>query len=139
MVALERTGDGWRLLLKGDWSLAAMARIEGELATLTTPFDGALVCDWSQAEAPGIGPVWAVLHRLADLNAGGHAITHLGEPHTLEFLRKLRGERLPREAFRAAADSAGAIGNVTERLQYFGRGGRARDGHHVVVWPLGRL
>jgi hypothetical protein len=46
-LALERRGNGWRLQLNGDWSLAAMASIDQELRTLTTPIDAAMVCDWS--------------------------------------------------------------------------------------------
>ncbi len=65
-----------------------MASIEDELRTLT-PIDGALVCDWSQAQAPGIGPVWTLLRRLAELNPGGNPISHIGAPHTLDFLQKL--------------------------------------------------
>jgi hypothetical protein len=33
-LALERRGNGWRLQLNGDWSLAAMASIDQELRTL---------------------------------------------------------------------------------------------------------
>ena len=41
-----------------------MAQIEAQLDGLPDPLQGALVCDWSRAEAPGIGPVWALLMRL---------------------------------------------------------------------------
>ncbi|HWJ35018.1 MAG TPA: ABC transporter permease [Steroidobacteraceae bacterium] len=92
-LALDRRGNGWALMLKGDWSLGAMAMIENELKMLTTPIDGALVCDWSQVAAPAIGPVWALLTRLAELNAGGFPVTHIAEPPTLDFLRKLNSER----------------------------------------------
>src|SRR5260370_22010491 len=95
LLALERIGPGWRLRLGGSWSLAAMAAVEDELRSLPAEFDGDVVCDWSGALAPGIGPAWALLHRLAERNPGGHAITHTGAPCLLEFLPTLHAERHP--------------------------------------------
>lgn len=92
-LALERQGTGWRLELQGDWSLAAMARISEELKALPSSIDGAIVCDWTRAQNPGIGPMWSVLGRLADMQAGGAQVSHVAEPHTLEFLRRLVLER----------------------------------------------
>ena len=69
-LALERLGQGWRLRLSGSWSLAAMPAVEDELRSLPAVLDGPVVCDWSGAEAPGIGPAWALLHRLAERNPG---------------------------------------------------------------------
>jgi hypothetical protein len=66
VLKLEGEGDDWRLHLNGDWSLAAMAQIEAQLKGLPDTLRGTLVCDWSRAEAPGIGPVWALLMRLTD-------------------------------------------------------------------------
>src|SRR5260221_467290 len=69
VLKLEGEGDDWRLHLDGDWSLAAMAQIEAQLRALPGGLRGTLVCDWAQAEAPGIGPAWALLMRLAYLGA----------------------------------------------------------------------
>ncbi len=92
-LALAPDGDGWRLMLSGDWSLAALPRIEGQLITLPATLSGELVCDWSQALAPGISPAWALLRRLAEavppLN-----VSHAGNPpHFLDLLQKLHVER----------------------------------------------
>jgi phospholipid/cholesterol/gamma-HCH transport system permease protein len=114
-LVMERQGDGWRLRLRGPWSLAALASIDDELRALTTPIDGPLVCDWSHVETPGIGPVWALLGRLADLNAGGFSVTHIGEPHTLDFLQKLNAER------RALQGAAGTTPRPEGMLGRLGR------------------
>src|SRR5882757_4349768 len=111
-LALERQGDGWRLRLRGPWSLAALASIDDELRTLTTPIDGPLVCDWSHVETPGIGPVWALLGRLADLNAGGFPVSHIGEPHTLDFLQKLNAERRAIQGAGANLRPEGMLGRL---------------------------
>jgi phospholipid/cholesterol/gamma-HCH transport system permease protein len=108
-LALERLDDGWRLRLTGSWALAALAAIDAELESLTTPLDAALVCDWTQAESPGIGPAWALFHRLAELNPGGLTVTHVGAPHMLDFLQKLHAERHPFDAPRPAPDADGII------------------------------
>jgi phospholipid/cholesterol/gamma-HCH transport system permease protein len=109
-LKLERLEEGWRLQLNGDWSLAAMAGVDAALTTLALPIDGALQCDWSRAEHPGIGPIWALLHRLADLEPKGYPITHVGAPHTLDFLQRLHAERHPLDAPRPIPPSEGALG-----------------------------
>ena len=94
VLELERKGDDWRLHLNGDWSLAAMAQIEAELRALPGELHGTLVCDWSRAEAPGIGPAWALLMRLADAGSQRLDVRHTGgPPHYLDLLRKLEAER----------------------------------------------
>jgi phospholipid/cholesterol/gamma-HCH transport system permease protein len=92
-LALKREGDEWRLYLSGDWSLGALAEIDRELNALSGPVSGSLVCDWSHAESPGIGPVWALLARLSDLGAPNLNVRHEGNPpRTLQFLQKLKHE-----------------------------------------------
>ena len=108
-LALERQGLSWRLQLRGNWSLAAMAAVEDELKNLPAVFDGPVVCDWSGAEAPGIGPAWAQLHELAERNPGGHAITHLGAPYLLDFLQSLHDERHPLDRPRPEPGTDGVI------------------------------
>jgi phospholipid/cholesterol/gamma-HCH transport system permease protein len=103
-LALHRDGEGWRLDLSGDWSLEGMARIDPELKALTGPTSGSLVCDWSRAERPGIGPVWALLTRLADLGASPLEIKHEGNPpHTVVLLQKLLLECCTSRGKRAVA------------------------------------
>ena len=75
-LTLEGKGDDWRLHLNGDWSLAAMAPIEAQLKHLPDGLHGTLVCDWSHAEAPGIGPSWVLLMRLADFGTQHLDIRH---------------------------------------------------------------
>jgi phospholipid/cholesterol/gamma-HCH transport system permease protein len=135
-LALERGGNGWRLQLNGDWSLAAMARIDHELRTLTTPIDAAMVCDWSHAEAPGIGPVWALLTRLRLLNAGGFPVTHVGAPHTLAFLQRLEVERPSVQGAKVAPSPArivGAVGRWTLSQGVEARGAVGFFGRMVTV------
>jgi phospholipid/cholesterol/gamma-HCH transport system permease protein len=94
-LALERQGDGRRLRLSGDWSLAALPSIEAQLNNLPA-LDGTLVCDWTQAQAPGISPAWALLRRLAETGGGLPAldVRHIGNPpHFLELLQKLHVDR----------------------------------------------
>jgi len=94
VLELEGEGDDWRLHLGGDWSLAAMAQIETELRALPGGLPGRLVCDWSRTEAPGIGPAWALLIRLADIGTPHVDVRHTGDPpHFLELLQKLEAER----------------------------------------------
>jgi phospholipid/cholesterol/gamma-HCH transport system permease protein len=94
VLALEGAGGDWHLHLNGDWSLAAMAQIETQLETLPGTLQGTLVCDWSRAERPGIGPAWVLLMRLSGFGAAHLDIRHVGEPpHFLELLEKLRAER----------------------------------------------
>jgi phospholipid/cholesterol/gamma-HCH transport system permease protein len=96
MTVLELKGEGgdWRLHVNGDWSLAAMAQVEAQLGSLPTGLHGTLICDWSQAEAPGIGPVWELLTRLADFAPQQLEVRHTGNPpHHLQLLQKLEAER----------------------------------------------
>jgi phospholipid/cholesterol/gamma-HCH transport system permease protein len=61
---------------------------------LPGPESGTLICDWSHAERPGIGPVWALLGRLADLGGSRLHVRHEGgPPHTLQLLQKLNLDR----------------------------------------------
>lgn len=99
-LALEPQGDGWRLLLHGDWSMAAMPAIEAQLQSLPAPLAGDLLCDWTLALAPGISPAWLLLRRLAEISP--LPIRHTGNPpHFLELLQKLHVDR--HEAYRRMA------------------------------------
>ena len=92
-LALEPDGDGWRLKLFGDWSLTAMPRIEAQLKTLPATLHGDLICDWTDAQAPGISPAWALLRRLAE-TVPPVTVRHTGNPpHFLDLLEKLHVER----------------------------------------------
>jgi len=134
-LALERQGDGWRLRLSGDWSLAALPSIEAQLQNLPA-LDGTLVCDWTLALAPGISPAWALLRRLAD-TCGQQPldVRHAGNPpHFLELLQKLHVDR-------HAAYSVESPPPTLERL--VGKVGRwavlqAWHGRGVIVF-LGRI
>ena len=98
--------------------------------------DGAVVCDWSGAEAPGIGPAWALLHRLAERNPGGHPITHIGAPYLLDFLQKLHGERHPLDRVRADPGTEGvlsALGRWTLTQGIEARGAVGFFGRIVMV------
>src|ERR1700682_6469578 len=115
VLKLEGAGDDWRLHLNGDGSLAAMANIEAQLTGLPDTLRGTLVCDWSRAEAPGIGPVWALLMRLAEVGTPRLAVRHTGDPpHYVDLLRKLKAERNGARAAGAAVPrfehSAGEVG-----------------------------
>jgi len=93
-LALQPEGDGWRLTLLGDWSLAAMPQIEAQLKSLPAAPRGTMLCDWSHAEAPGIAPAWALLRRLAETGPQPSAVRHTGNPpHFLELLQKLLLDR----------------------------------------------
>ena len=109
-LGLERRNDGWRLELSGDWSLAEMAGIDRDLQMLSTPLDGALVCDWSKARTPGIGPAWALLNRLKQLNTAGFPITHVGAPHTLALLQTLDADPHGAQPPAAPVDREGFLG-----------------------------
>jgi phospholipid/cholesterol/gamma-HCH transport system permease protein len=133
-LALEPQSDGWRLLLKGDWSLAAMPSIEARLKSLPAALHGNLVCDWTDARTPGISPAWALLRRLAE-DEPGLAVRHTGNPpHFLELLQKLHVDR-------HAAHSAQSEEPTLERL--VGRLGRwsVLQGLHArgVIVFLGRI
>jgi phospholipid/cholesterol/gamma-HCH transport system permease protein len=114
-LALQREGENWRLHLSGDWSLEALAQIDQELKALPDSISGTLICDWSQAERPGIGSVWALLTRLADFNAAHLQVRHMGDPpHTVELLRKLKLERHEERGKPPleAASLEGAVGSL---------------------------
>ena len=120
-LALEQRGNEWWLALRGDWSLAGMAQIDAELHGMKTPLQGVLVCDWTQAQTPGIGPVWALLTRVTELSraapgedaaAGSLTVRHVAEPPTLEFLRKLKVERHALQAAWAPPTLEEAVGSL---------------------------
>lgn len=94
VLVLEGADEDWQLLLNGDWSLAAIAQVETQLDGLPGTLRGTLVCDWTRAESPGLGPVWALLERLADLGRQPLKVRHTGDPpHFLELLQRLKAER----------------------------------------------
>jgi phospholipid/cholesterol/gamma-HCH transport system permease protein len=94
VLALEGKGDDWRLHLNGDWSLAAMAQVEAQLGNLPNDLHGTVICDWSRAEAPGIGPAWGLMMRLSEIGGQRLDIRHTGDPpHFLELLQKLKADR----------------------------------------------
>jgi phospholipid/cholesterol/gamma-HCH transport system permease protein len=132
-LALEPDGDGWRLLLVGDWSLAAMPRIEAQLKNLPAALSGNLVCDWTDARAPGISPAWALLRRLAETVPPVN-VTHTGNPpHFLDLLQKLHVER-------HAAYSRQAEPTLERLVGKLGRWSvlQGVHGHGVIVF-LGRI
>jgi len=104
-LALQREGEGWRIDLRGDWSLAALPGIDLELGALPAAMSGALVCDWSQVEHPGIAPVWALLTRLSELGSAPRLVVrHEGNPpHTVQLLQKLQLELCTSHGTRALA------------------------------------
>jgi phospholipid/cholesterol/gamma-HCH transport system permease protein len=104
MLALHRDGADWRLELAGDWSLRNLQQIDAELKAVPGPITGRLTCDWSRAEHPGIGTVWALVTRLAYLGNSALEIRHEGHPpHTVELLRKLNLELCTSQGKRAVA------------------------------------
>jgi phospholipid/cholesterol/gamma-HCH transport system permease protein len=104
-LALQRDGEGWRIDVRGDWSLEALPRIDLELGALPAAMSGTLVCDWSRVEHPGIGPVWALLTRLSEIGgAQGLVVRHEGDPpHTVQLLQKLQLELCTAHGTRAVA------------------------------------
>jgi phospholipid/cholesterol/gamma-HCH transport system permease protein len=135
VLTLEGEGDDWRLHLDGDWSLAAMAQIEAHLHALPGGLRGTLVCDWSRAEAPGIGPVWALLMRLADIGTQHFEVRHTGDPpHFLELLQKLKKER---ETPAAAPETAASLQHSVSEVGRWAvlQGSEAR----AVIGFFGRL
>jgi phospholipid/cholesterol/gamma-HCH transport system permease protein len=92
MTRLDLDGESGKWLLRpgGDWSLSAMAGVQDALDALPARLEGSLVCDWSQAGSPGIGPTWALLARLASAGGGRLAVSHAGgPPHHLDLLKTL--------------------------------------------------
>jgi phospholipid/cholesterol/gamma-HCH transport system permease protein len=115
MTVLELQGEGedWRLHLNGDWSLAAMAQVEAQLGSLPARLHGTLICDWSRAVAPGIGPVWALLMRLADFGPPELNVRHCGDPpHHLQLLQKLEAERHASRSVAAQPPSEGFVAEL---------------------------
>jgi phospholipid/cholesterol/gamma-HCH transport system permease protein len=104
-LALQRDGEGWRIDLRGDWSLEALPRIDAALESLPAAMSGTLVCDWSRVEHPGIAPVWALLTRLSELGNGpALVVRHEGNPpHTVQLLQKLQLELCTAHGGRALA------------------------------------
>jgi phospholipid/cholesterol/gamma-HCH transport system permease protein len=104
-VTLQRDGEGWRIDLRGDWSLEALPRIDVELEALPAAMSGTLVCDWARVEHPGIAPVWALLTRLSELGSERElAVRHEGNPpHTVQLLQKLQRELCTAHGRRALA------------------------------------
>jgi phospholipid/cholesterol/gamma-HCH transport system permease protein len=127
-LSLEGHGGNWRLVLNGDWTLAAIAGIQDQLNTLPATLEGELDCDWSGAKAPGIASTWALLTRLADFGRGGLRIRHSGNPpHFLEFLQRLQAEQAAArgEAPAHPARFDEAIAEVGRWAVRQGRGARA--------------
>ena len=125
--ALQREGDDWRLSLKGDWSLASMGLIERDLAALAPAPDGRLICDWSQARAPGLGPVWALLERLLALGFKPAEIRHEGSPpQALALLATLK--------VRSDAGAGAGAGGAAAA----GAGGRAAGAPRGLLDQMGR-
>src|SRR3984885_13585511 len=132
-LALEPDGDGWRLLLVGDWSLAAMPRIEAQLKNLPAALSGNLLCDWTDARAPGVSPAWVLLRRLAEAAPSLH-VSHAGNPpRFLDFLQKLHVER-------HAAYSKQAPPTLERLVEKLGRWSvlQGRHARGVIVF-LGRI
>ena len=114
VLEFEGSGEDWHLHLNGDWSLAAMAQIEAQLEHLHGTPHGTLVCDWSRAEHPGIGPAWALLTRLAECGNRHLEVRHVGEPpHYLQLLQKLEAQR---QSSRAAPEIEPSLERSVGRL-----------------------
>jgi len=126
MTALTLQGEagGWRLHLQGDWSLAALAQIEAQLAGLPGDMHGTLDCDWSQAQDPAMGTAWGLLMRLGEV--GRLEIRHSGNPpHFLQLLQKLEADRRAPPAIAAAPSTVGLIGTLGRWSVLQGRHGQA--------------
>jgi phospholipid/cholesterol/gamma-HCH transport system permease protein len=142
VLGLEGEGDDWRLHLRGDWSLSGLAQIEAALKSIPGGLHGTMVCDWSRAEHPGIGPAWALLLHLTGLGAAPLAISHTGDPpHFLELLQKLQsGERPPPEPLRTEVDLQGPVGKVGRWAVLQGSEARAVIGFFGrIVTVLGEI
>jgi phospholipid/cholesterol/gamma-HCH transport system permease protein len=114
VLELEGAAEDWHLHLSGDWSLAAMAQVEAQLKGLPDTLSGSLVCDWSQTEAPGIGPAWTLLMRLTGQGSLHLNIRHTGNPpHFLELLQKLHADRHASRAAHPQGPSVeGSVGQL---------------------------
>lgn len=114
VLKLEGEGDDWRLQLGGDWSLGALTQIEAQLQSIPDGLHGRLLCDWSQAELPGIGPVWALLLHLNGTGAPRLAVSHTGDPpHFVELLQKLQSDdHVPADPIPAGPSLEGSVGKV---------------------------
>ena len=85
--------------------------LDAKLDGLSVPLDAPVVCDWSAAASPGLGPAWVLLRRLA---AGRVPVTHVGPPRTLEFLeRLLAASQAPPAALAADARDAPVHGPLS--------------------------
>ena len=113
-LSLQEAGDELRLSVRGDWSVAAMPRIEAQLHGLPAHLEGRINCDWSEAHSPGIGSVWLLLTRLIDLGASHLEIRHEGNPpHFVELLQKLTHDRhLARSHHAQAPGIEGLLGKI---------------------------
>jgi phospholipid/cholesterol/gamma-HCH transport system permease protein len=115
-LTLEGEAGGWRLHLRGDWSLAALAQIEAQLGDLPGELHGTLDCDWSQATDPAMGTAWGLLMRLAEAGRSGGApleVRHGGNPpHFLQLLQKLEADRRAPPAVAPAPSTVGLIGTL---------------------------
>lgn len=112
-LSLKGAEGDWRLMLVGDWSLPDTPAIEAALTTLPGTLTGKVNCDWSQADASGIGAVWLLLARLADAGVHPGDIRHSGNPpHFLELLQRLNHERHAARAKPSAPSFEGLVGKL---------------------------
>ncbi|HEX4241827.1 MAG TPA: ABC transporter permease [Steroidobacteraceae bacterium] len=89
VLELRAEDGGMRLCLAGDWSAAALGGVDARLRDLPGHIAGPLVCDWSHAASPGIGPAWMLLKAL-ERRAPQIRPTHTGDPpHFLNLLERL--------------------------------------------------
>src|SRR5450631_3769746 len=91
-----------------------MAQIEAQLENLPSTLHGTLVCDWSGSKTPGIGPVWTLLMRLADVGTQHLDVRHIGDPpHYLQLLQKLEANRhAASSALKVTPSIEGVIGEL---------------------------
>ena len=92
-LALDGGGDDWRLSIGGDWSAPAIGQVQERLDQLPAELSGTITCDWSAAEAPGIGPAWALLSRLAQAGGGALTVRHIDAPRHIALLEELQRGR----------------------------------------------
>ncbi len=133
--SLQQNGTDWQMRLHGDWSLSAAPTVEAQLHVLPAAPRGGVICDWSEAQHPGIGCAWMLLARLLDLGVAPAEIRHVGSPpHYLALLQRLC---LERHAARASHPSAPTLEGMVGGLGFWA----VVQGRHVrgVVEFLGRL